>query len=207
MAKRKSAKSGKPLLPPEFKQDLVGIIFLAASAFILISNLSSATGWIGLFLVKTVLLKGVGIGVFALPFFMGLYGIITLIRHEIKEISMRLAGLVVLFLTLISFFQFFSPVYFGQALGIFAGAGGVIGYGIALGLSKVMGVAGAYIILTAVGLFSSLLVLNVTLADAANWMFKVFMWVSNLLLAVVKFLFTKHDSWDKPSKKEPKKPA
>ncbi|MCX5750086.1 MAG: DNA translocase FtsK [Candidatus Saganbacteria bacterium] len=207
MAKRKSLKSGKPLLPPEFKQDLVGIIFLAAAAFILISNLSSATGWIGLYLVKTVLLRGVGVGVFALPFFMGLYGIITLIRHEIKEISMRLAGLIALFLTLISFFQFFSPEYFGQALGVFAGAGGVIGYGVALGLSNVVGVAGAYIILTAVGLFSSLLVLNVTLADAANWVFGIFIWASNLLLAAVKFLFTKHDTWEKPKKKELKKAA
>ncbi|MFA4859061.1 MAG: hypothetical protein WC636_07310, partial [Candidatus Margulisiibacteriota bacterium] len=81
----KSIKSSS--IRHEFKQDSVGIFLLAVAVFILVSNMSSATGAVGFYLVKQFLRMGFGIGVYVLPFFIAMYGVIVILRHEIKELA------------------------------------------------------------------------------------------------------------------------
>lgn len=174
---RKRSKNSKSdrQLPSKFKQDIVGILLLAVAVFVFVSNLSSATGLIGLFLVKTVLRSALGVGVLVLPFFIGAYGVILLLRHEIKELTVRLLGLLLLFLTYISVAQFYAPYYFESIESpYFYGAGGLIGYGVKYALTNIVGLWGSYIILTALALIGSLMILNVTVVTVVDWLVGLF---------------------------------
>jgi S-DNA-T family DNA segregation ATPase FtsK/SpoIIIE len=148
----KRDKADKPVsrLPSKFKQDIIGILLLALAIFIFVANLSSSTGLVGFFVVKTILRSALGVGVLVLPFF-------------IAALTVRLIGLLVLFLTYITVAQFYSASYFSDAEAIyFAGAGGVLGYGAKYGLTRTIGDWGSYIILTALTLIGALMVMNVT---------------------------------------------
>ena len=177
------AKPKKNNLPPKvknesgskFKQDITGILLLALALFILVANLSSATGFIGFFLVKTFLRSILGIGVLVLPFFIAFYGIILLLRHEIKELTIRLLGLFILFMIYVAAAQFYSANYFTDTKSIYLqGAGGMAGYGIHFALTRSVGAWGAYIILSALGLIGVLMTVNITfinlLALFFNWL-------------------------------------
>lgn len=170
---RRNKNSGVSKLRHEFKQDAVGIFLLAIAAFILVSNMSSSTGAVGLYVVKKFLRMGFGVGVYVLPFFIAMFGVIVLIRHEIKELAIRLMGLILLFFTFITSAQFRSPNYFNLDVEPFTGAGGVAGFAMKLGLTNIIGDAGSYIILTAIGLISLLLIFNVTVMTVVK-----FIWVA-----------------------------
>ncbi|OGC21382.1 hypothetical protein A2291_07730 [candidate division WOR-1 bacterium RIFOXYB2_FULL_42_35] len=162
-------------MPSKFKQDIVGILLLAVAVFVFVSNLSSATGLVGFFIVKTILRSALGIGVLVLPLFIGLYGVILLLRHEIKELTVRLIGLLLLFLTYISVAQFSAPYYFEAVESVyFYGAGGLVGYGMKYALANVVGLWGAYIILTALSLIGVLMVLNVTVVSVVEFIVGIF---------------------------------
>jgi len=149
--------------PSKFKQDITGILLLALAIFVLVANLSSATGFIGFFLVKTFLRSILGVGVLVLPFFIAFYGLILLLRHEIKELTVRLLGLFILFLIYVAVAQFYSSNYFLDTKNIYLqGAGGMIGYGIHFVLTRSVGVWGAYIVLVALGLIGVLMTVNIT---------------------------------------------
>ncbi|MFH1617289.1 MAG: DNA translocase FtsK [Candidatus Margulisiibacteriota bacterium] len=147
-----------------FKQDIGGILLIALGIFIFISNLSSSTGIVGLYLVKTFFRAVMGIGVYLLPFFVASYGVIMLLRHEVRELAIRLVGLLVLFLDFITFAQFYSSSYFApvEQYYFLQGAGGLIGYGFRFSLERVLGPVGSYIILSAVCFIGLLLVSNLT---------------------------------------------
>ena len=168
MPPRNKKGNGKKALeakiPSKFKQDITGILLIAIAVFILISNLSSGTGLVGLFIIKKALRSVMGIGVYLLPFFVGLYGLIMLLRHEVKELAVRLAGLLVMFLVFITAAQFAAPLYFAHQTGyqLVQGAGGVVGYGLRFALEKTLGLAGSYVILAAFTLISVLLLFNLT---------------------------------------------
>src|SRR3989339_919144 len=151
-------------IPSRFKQDIAGILLIAVAIFIFIANLSASTGAIGVFLINRALGSIMGVGVHALPFFIGLYGIILLLRHEVKELAVRLSGLVIMFFVFITSAQFASPHYFSlQAkYPLVQGAGGAIGFAFRFALEKTIGLAGAYLLLGAFAFISCLLLFNVT---------------------------------------------
>jgi S-DNA-T family DNA segregation ATPase FtsK/SpoIIIE len=151
-------------IPSKFKQDIAGILLIAIAIFIFIANLSSSTGLVGLFIIKKALRSVMGVGVHILPFFIALYGLILLLRHEVKELTVRLAGLLVMFLVFITVAQFAAPVYFAHQTKyvLVQGAGGAVGYGLKFALEKTVGLAGSYVILVAFALISVLLLFNVT---------------------------------------------
>lgn len=166
--KKNKSTARKPLkeskLPSKFKQDIVAILLIAIAVFILLANLSSATGLLGLFVVKKALRSVIGAGIYLLPAFIGLYGVIMLLRHEVKELTVRLTGLLVMFLVFISVAQFAAPTYFAHVTTheLSKGAGGVIGYAVTFSLEKTIGLAGAYVFLSALGLIATLLMFNIT---------------------------------------------
>ncbi|KAF0133233.1 MAG: DNA segregation ATPase FtsK/SpoIIIE S-DNA-T family [Candidatus Saganbacteria bacterium] len=164
MAKKKINNSE----PSPFKQDLAGILLIALSIFILVSNFSSSTGLVGLYIVKLALRSILGIGIYFLPFFIGLYGVIMLFRHEIKELRVRLTGLFILFISFIAYAQFYAPIYFKSEAKylVVQGAGGFIGFCVKFLLERTIGFTGSYILLFALGLTSVLMISNITAVKA-----------------------------------------
>ncbi|HTY13547.1 MAG TPA: DNA translocase FtsK [Candidatus Omnitrophota bacterium] len=161
MAKKKTQQN---LEPSPFQQDLAGILLIAFAIFILVSNFSSSTGLVGLYIVKLAFRSILGMGIYILPFFIGLYGAIMLFRREIKELKIRLTGLSILFITFITSAQFYSPFYFKSEsrFAIIQGAGGFIGFCFKYALERTIGNIGAYILLSSLAFISILLVMNVT---------------------------------------------
>jgi S-DNA-T family DNA segregation ATPase FtsK/SpoIIIE len=173
--KKGSPDQPKREIPSKFKQDIIGILLLALAAFVFVANLSTATGILGFFVVKAFLRSALGVGVLVLPFFIGLYGVILLLRHEVKELTVRLIGLLVLFLTYISVAQFYSSQYFTDAGSpYFAGAGGLIGFGVKYALTRTVGSWGSYIILSALALIGTLMILNVTVLSLITFFLGLF---------------------------------
>lgn len=174
--KSKLKKGGSPY--SQFKSDIIGIFLIAFAAFILLSNLSSHTGLVGLFIVKTILRSGFGIGVYVLPLFLIMIGIIVMVRQEITQMMVRLVGLMLAFLTFILAAQILSPKYFSLEGSMFSGGGGMAGYGINLGLEKTVGRVGSYITGSSIGAISLLMIFNTTviaiLSRFLSFFFKLF---------------------------------
>ena len=156
---KKKKKNRKPFV---FTQDIVGIFSIALATFILVSNLTSKTGVVGLYFVKTFLKTGVGVGVYVLPLFLLIFGIVVMVRQEVSELAARLIGVIVLFLTFVTASQFYSPTYFSGQPDYFSGGGGAAGYGIRIILERVFGNVGAYIMLAAASIVSLLMLFNLT---------------------------------------------
>jgi S-DNA-T family DNA segregation ATPase FtsK/SpoIIIE len=166
---------------------------LALAVFIFAANLSTATGLVGFFVVKTFLRSAMGIGVLVLPFFIGIYGVILLLRHEVKELTVRLIGILLIFLTYISVAQFYSVNYFPDVESVyFQGAGGLIGYGVQFALVRTIGPWGSYIVLTALAVIGLLMLFNVTVLS---------------LLSFFKHIFLSRGEEKPEVKKATKKPA
>lgn len=162
MAQRK--KNNESAIPSPYRQDIAGILLIAVAVFILVSNLTSATGVVGLYVVKIALRSILGVGVYILPFFIAAYGIILLLRHEVKELAVRLSGLSLLFITFIVFSQFRAPAYFSAQTKqmVVQGAGGFIGYLFNVALTRTIGLVGSYILLSAFAFISLLMIGNIT---------------------------------------------
>ena len=205
MAKRKT-RSGGLAGASEFKQDIVGILFLAFAAFILVSNLSSSTGALGLYFVKNFLKAGFGIGVYALPVFLALYGLITLVRHEIRELTVRLIGLSVLFLCFITLMQLNDPMYFGKPLTVFSGGGGVLGFGLAYIMVGSVGVVGSYIGLVALSIIGLIFLVNITMASVIKWIVWMVVGAAKGAGLFMQWLFTFNKPQPEKKGKLPEKP-
>ena len=166
----------EPKLPSKFKQDIAGILLIAIAVFIFLANMSSsATGALGVYVVKKALRSVMGVGIHVLPLFVALYGLIMLLRHEVKELAIRLTGMLVLFLVFIAVAQFAAPVYYeGVRYQLVAGAGGAIGYALKFSLENTIGLAGAYVLLSALTLIGLLLVFNVTVQTLLSLLFGLF---------------------------------
>lgn len=168
------AKPAAPSLPSKFRQDIIGILLLALAVFVFVANLSSATGFLGLLLVNTLLRSFLGVGVLVLPVFIGAYGLILILRHEVKELAIRLTGLLLFFITYVTVAQFYSPHYFTDLkVEYLQGAGGLLGFGLQVALLRSVGAWGAYIILTALALIGLLMIFNVTLLVIIRFIFRL----------------------------------
>jgi S-DNA-T family DNA segregation ATPase FtsK/SpoIIIE len=175
---QKANKKSEPesRIPAKFKQDIAGVFLIAVAIFIFAANLSSATGAVGFFVVKTFLRSLMGVGVLVLPFFVAAYGTILLLRHEVKELTVRLMGLLLLFLVYVAVAQFYEANYFVDiASPYFRGAGGALGYGVRYALGRTVGLWGAYIVLSSIALIGGLMLFNVTVLSLLSF-FKSFFW-------------------------------
>ncbi|MFH1390069.1 MAG: DNA translocase FtsK 4TM domain-containing protein [Candidatus Margulisiibacteriota bacterium] len=171
-----SKKSQRMAVPSKFKQDIIGILLIAIALIIYISNQSSATGLVGLYVIKKALRSVMGVGIYILPFFVALYGVIMLLRHEIKELAVRLTGLFVLFLVYITTAQFIDSAYFAALADypIVQGAGGGAGFFFRFILEKTVGLAGSYILLSTFGFIGLLLMFNLTFQSLITFIMGLF---------------------------------
>ncbi|MFA6431097.1 MAG: DNA translocase FtsK 4TM domain-containing protein [Candidatus Margulisiibacteriota bacterium] len=181
MPPRNNNKNGKKeqnsLIASKYKQDIAGILLIAFSIILLMSNLSSqSSGFVGLYIVKMALRSVMGVGVYVLPFFIAAYGIIMLMRHEVKELRVRLTGLLIMFFVFVSLMQFLYPEYFGVKLkpDFIKGAGGMIGYALKFAMEKIVGTAGSYVIILAFGIIAGLLLFNLTARSLLAFIYNIF---------------------------------
>jgi len=177
--------------PSPFAQDLSGILLVALSVFILASNFSSSTGFVGLYVVKLSLRAILGVGIYILPFFIGFYGLLLLFRREIKELATRLVGLLVLFFAFICAVQFYSSNYFASEIShkVIQGAGGFLGFTLRFAMERTIGAVGAYILITAFSMISLLLVFNITVLDIVKFLKSIFAFVPEKALEARKTKF------------------
>ncbi|MFH1710580.1 MAG: DNA translocase FtsK [bacterium] len=146
--------------PSHLKQDIIGILLIAFALFIFVSTGSSSlsegaasTGLMGLYLVKKFLKPAIGIGVYFLPYFIGFFGVILMLRQQSFLLTVQILGILLLFFTLISY-----------------GNGGYVGYVVKGALEGTFGVTGSYIALSSIFLISLILIFNITLTHAISWL-------------------------------------
>jgi len=155
-----------------YKQDIAGIALLALALFILLSNLSSSTGLVGLFFVKKFLKLSVGIGVYILPIFVVFLGITVMIRQDFSKITARITGFVMMFFVIVASAQMVAPSIYDKKMSFASGAGGIIGYLFRIGMMKTIGSVGASIAILAIIAISLLLIFNVTIAAVFENLFR-----------------------------------
>ena len=154
MRKRRSPeKYGKPT---HIKQDIIGILLIAFALFIFLSTSSSSTGLMGLYLVKKFLKPAIGMGVYLLPYFIGFFGVILMLRQQKFLLTVQIMGILLLFFTLISY-----------------GDGGYVGNVFKGGLEGTFGVTGSYVALSAMFLISLIMIFNITLTHTVSWLWDI----------------------------------
>ena len=148
--KRKFEQKGRS---SHLRQDIIGILLIALALFIFVSTSSSSTGLMGLYLVKKFLKPAIGAGVYFLPYFIGFFGVILMLRQQSFLLTVQVIGILLLFFTLISY-----------------GDGGYVGYVVKGGLEGTFGATGSYIVLSSMFLISLILIFNITLTHAISWL-------------------------------------
>jgi S-DNA-T family DNA segregation ATPase FtsK/SpoIIIE len=139
--------------PSHIKQDIIGILLIASALFIFLSTSSSSTGLMGLYLVRKFLIPAIGVGVYYLPYFIGFFGVILMLRQQKFLLTIQIMGILLLFFTLISY-----------------GDGGYVGNAFKGGLEGTFGVTGSYVALSAMFLISLIMVFNITLTHSVSWL-------------------------------------
>jgi S-DNA-T family DNA segregation ATPase FtsK/SpoIIIE len=148
--KRKFEQKGRS---SHLRQDIIGILLIALALFIFVSTSSSSTGLMGLYLVRKFLKPAIGAGVYFLPYFIGFFGVILMLRQQSFLLTVQVIGILLLFFTLISY-----------------GDGGYVGYVVKGGLEGTFGGTGSYIVLSSMFLISLILIFNITLTHAISWL-------------------------------------
>ncbi len=145
--------------------DVKGLLLIAAAIFILMTNLfPQTTGMVGQLIVSNLLLPLVGRGMYLLPLFIALWGLLIIMRQHGRQATARKIGVVLGFMTFITIAEIFRSGPLQQfALPQDSDGGGIIGYAISFGLQKVFGPTGTYIFLLVMSLASLLLLLNAPL--------------------------------------------
>ena len=154
------------------RHSALGILIIALAAYVLFATVSSSTspvwtGYLGLYIVKLLIEKAFGFGVFLLPLLLTFMGGIMLTRQEPKSLKIRLTGFILFFLTFICACQLFFPRYYLNAGYIWVkGAGGAMGFLLNFIFSSLIGSVGTVIVLSAFLAISMVLVFNITSFEA-----------------------------------------
>ena len=155
--------------PSPIKQDIIGISLLVLALFALISNFSSSTGLVGFYIIKMLLRAMLGIGVYILPIFIAMLGIVVLKRQDVRRLNARISGITLLFFTFIMAAQVYSAAYFSRMSGPVTGAGGLIGYILRGSFERTVGIVGVYLIIIGATAVAPLLYFSVSLNDIWAW--------------------------------------
>ncbi|MFC1560270.1 DNA translocase FtsK 4TM domain-containing protein [Candidatus Margulisiibacteriota bacterium] len=163
--KKKKKKKKKSPSSARFKQDIIGIALISLALFIFMSNVTTSTGVVGFYMVDQFLKPAVGVGVYLLPYFLAFFGIVIMLRQQAIFLTYQVAGIFLLFFTIVAQAQLYSDKYFNKIISSTSGAGGVIGYIVKNGLEGAVGNVGAYIVLSSAFIISIVLIFNITLAN------------------------------------------
>jgi S-DNA-T family DNA segregation ATPase FtsK/SpoIIIE len=164
------------LMKEETKHEILGISLIALAILLLISFYlvplnktydSQQMGTIGVLAVK-VMAGIVGMGRFIIPIIMMVLGLLLLRNKPFNFIRQKLLGMIILFLSLITFLHFYIEAdTFTRFVnsGIRGEGGGLIGAIFCWLMQKGFGVIGAKIILGASSMVSVILITDISLAS------------------------------------------
>lgn len=158
------------------RDEVWAVILMAIGVFLVISLQTEAAGKLGIF-IKNMLLGTFGAVAYILPYYLILYGVLVFAKRT-AHITVRSASfftVIFLFLTILNsarflgegvhyktLFQFIGEMF---QSGILLKSGGAFGMTIGLGLIKIIGVVGLYILSIAVIIVSLMLVINTPLSQ------------------------------------------
>lgn len=123
-------------------------VFLFALAALIALGFFGSSGMAGDFL-NNLTGKLIGWAKFIFPVFLVLAGIILLLRHEMSFYVTKLAGLAIVLLSIVSFFHWFYDSGEKLKMAKKGLGGGYVGYGLDYFLEKILGSAGAMVIVVA----------------------------------------------------------
>ena len=155
------------MLDPRSRQDIWGIVLVAAALALAIALLAAHTGVLGE-AIATVFRQLFGMGALAVPLFLLVWGVTFFVKaFEISEARMG-SGLAVLLLALVGILALSAPVADQWDAAVVGTYGGYVGAGIAWLLRSGFGVTIAYVLLIAIALISCV-VAGLSLSGLLSW--------------------------------------
>ncbi|OPX90936.1 MAG: DNA translocase SpoIIIE [Pelotomaculum sp. PtaB.Bin013] len=149
------------------KHEISGVILVALGVLCIVSLLSQPSGFISDFAVK--ILKSIaGEGCYFFPLLLVLAGGRLVRRREQTVVSPRMYGILLIYLTVLTFFHLIIPLEDSFKAGIAGDGGGLLGALLSYLIRKSFGMFGTYIILITAGLIALLLLTNLSLWSLAQ---------------------------------------
>lgn len=156
-----------PLVDSELRGEIIGVALSASAIALAIAVLTESTGILGK-AVATLLRIGFGIGAYAIPVVLLLWGVSFFIHaFAISERRVGL-GLGVVLLSAISMAAVAAPVATQWERAILESRGGYLGGGTAWALRSLVGVSISYVVLGA-GVLIGLVITGLSIASVFDW--------------------------------------
>lgn len=188
-------------LEEKLKYEIFGVILIALGVLGAVSLFSQPSGLISDFAVR--LMKSIaGEGCLFFPLLMLLVGVRLVRRRSRTTMSSRMYGMLLLFITVLSFLHLIIPLEDSFQAGIAGDGGGILGALISYSLKKSFGTMGTYIILTTAGIVALLLLTNISLVAVVRAIVvKIRAGAKKGWGGLTDYLFT--EEADEPGKKHP----
>jgi len=154
-------------LGEELKYEIIGVVLMALGVLGIVSLLSQPSGLVSDFAVR-VLKSIAGEGCFFFPILLILAGGRLVRRRGGSAVSQRMYGVMLLFLTALTFIHLIIPLEDSFKAGVAGDGGGMLGALLSYIFRKSFGIVGTYIILITAGLVALLLLTNLSLAAMAQ---------------------------------------
>ncbi|MDR3295739.1 MAG: DNA translocase FtsK, partial [Clostridiales Family XIII bacterium] len=169
------AGAEKPVKTSRLRDEIWAIVIVAIGAFLIVALQTAAAGQFGA-AMKTLLMGCFGFVAYVLPYYLILYGILLFIGKaaRLSGRSVLFFALIFLLLTVINAARFIDPENLGFSFsklpeifdkGVAAQNGGFFGTLIGMGLTRLIGTPGLYILCIVGILISLLLVINTPLSQ------------------------------------------
>lgn len=154
-------------LKENLKYEISGVILVALGVLGVVSLLSQPSGLVSIFAVRVI--KSIaGEGSYFFPLLMVLAGVRLARRRSQTVLSPRMYGIMLIFLTALTFFHLIIPLEDSFQAGVAGDGGGLLGACLSFLIRKSFGIAGTYIILVTAGLIAILLLTNISLVSLAQ---------------------------------------
>lgn len=149
------------------KHEISGVILVALGVLCIVSLLSQPSGFVSDFAVR--ILKSIaGEGCYFFPLLLVLAGGRLVRKHSQTMVSPRMYGILLIYLTALTFFHLIIPLEDSFKAGIAGDGGGLLGAFLSYLIRKSFGMFGTYIILITAGLIALLLLTNLSLWSLAQ---------------------------------------
>ncbi|OPX91311.1 DNA translocase FtsK [Pelotomaculum sp. PtaB.Bin117] len=154
-------------LKEELKYEISGVILVALGILCIVSLLSQSSGLVSDFAVR-ILRSIAGEGCYFFPFLLVLAGGRLVRRRSQPVVSPRMYGVLLIYLTALTFFHLIIPLEDSFNAGVAGDGGGLLGALLSYLFRKSFGIVGTYIILVTAGLIALLLLTNLSILSMAQ---------------------------------------
>jgi len=174
-------KNNKSQPHSEISGEIKGVLLIALGILILISVFASSSSGILGSAVRKILVALMGLGAYVFPVIFIFIGLCFILRKNNFKFSRKFYGIVIFIMNTLLALQMIVMGHYYRSESIRAGIsrmfestsavhGGIISYLIDIPLYKLLGVAGSYVIFTAIYIVSFILISRVTIFDALSFL-------------------------------------